>query len=72
MYLIFYVDVNILRNWRDKKATDEIVYNPKDKSRLSQMKDGGNFLAGFIGGDKDTVGSSVGIVSAKALCGKPH
>ncbi len=49
-----------------KLTTDEIVLNPKDKARLSQMKDGGNFLAGLMGGDKDTEGNSVGIVSTKS------
>ena len=49
-----------------KLTTEEIVYNPKDKSRLGQMKDGGSFLSGMLGADKDTEGSSVGIVSIKS------
>ena len=32
-----------------KLTTDEIVLNPKDKSRLGQMKDGGNFLSDYDG-----------------------
>ena len=54
-----------------KLTTDEIVLNPKDKSRLSQMKEGGTFLSDLMGNSKDTEGSSAGIVSIKALYGKP-
>ena len=49
-----------------KLTTEEIVYNPKDKSRLGQMEDGGSFLSGMLGADKDSEGSSVGIVSIKS------
>ena len=34
-----------------KLTTDEIVLKPKDKERLSQMDEGGNFLSDLIGGD---------------------
>ena len=49
-----------------KLTTEEIVLNPKDKSRLGQMKDGGEFLSGLMGKNKDAEGSSVGIVSIKS------
>ena len=49
-----------------KLTTEEIVLNPKDKSRLGQMKDGGEFLSGLIGNNKDGEGSTVGTVSIKS------
>ena len=50
-----------------KLTTEEIVYNPKDKSRLSQMEQGGNFLSGIIGGNSDKEGDgSFGVVSIKS------
>ncbi len=50
-----------------KLSTEEIVYNPKDKSRLGQMKQGGEFLSSIIGGnsDDDNAGS-FGVVSIKS------
>ena len=50
-----------------KLTTEEIVYNPKDKSRLGQMKQGGEFLSSIIGGnsDDDNAGS-FGVVSIKS------
>ena len=49
-----------------KLTTDEIVLNPKDKSRLGQMKEGGNFLSDLMGNDTDAEGNSVGVVSLKS------
>ena len=50
-----------------KLTTEEIVYNPKDKSRLGQMKQGGEFLSGIIGGNRDEEETgSFGVVSIKS------
>ena len=50
-----------------KLTTEEIVYNPKDKSRLGQMKQGGEFLSGIIGGNRDEAETgSFGVVSIKS------
>ena len=50
-----------------KLTTEEIVYNPKDKSRLGQMKQGGDFLSGIIGGNRDEEGGGgFGVVSIKS------
>ena len=50
-----------------KLTTEEIVYNPKDKSRLGQMKQGGEFLSGILGGNRDEEsGGSFGVVSIKS------
>ena len=38
-----------------KLTTEEIIYNPKDKSRLGQMQKGGDFLSGIIGGNVEFV-----------------
>ena len=32
-----------------KLTTEEIIYNPKDKARLSQMEKGGEFFADLMG-----------------------
>ena len=44
-----------------KLTTEEIIYNPKDKARLGQMKEGGEFLLILWVEDKDE-GSSVFLV----------
>lgn len=50
-----------------KLTTEEIIYNPRDKSRLGQMKQGGDFLSGIIGGNRDKEGNgSFGVVSIKS------
>ena len=51
-----------------KLTTEEIIYSPRDKSRLSQMEQGGNFLSGLIGGnsDKEEGDGSFGVVSIKS------
>lgn len=50
-----------------KLTTEEIIYNPKDKSRLGQMQKGGDFLSGIIGGNKNKEGNgSFGVVSIKS------
>jgi len=40
-----------------KLTTDEIVLNPKDRSRLDQVDGGGNFLSDLIGNNSEEEGS---------------
>ena len=50
-----------------KLETEEIIYSPRDKARIGQMKQGGDFLSGLIGGNRDKEGDgSFGVVSIKS------
>ena len=50
-----------------KLETEEIIYSPRDKARLGQMEQGGAFLSGLIGGNRDKEGDgNFGVVSIKS------
>ena len=49
-----------------KLTTEEIIYNPKDKSRLGQMKQGGDFLSDLLGRGDDEQKRDFGMVSIKS------
>ena len=49
-----------------KLTTEEIIYNPKDKARLSQMEEGGEFFADLMGRRDSDEESFSGMVSIKS------
>ena len=49
-----------------KLTTEEIIYNPKDKARLGQMKKGGEFFSDLMGMSDSDEESVSGIVSIKS------
>ena len=46
-----------------KLTTEEIVYGPRDKARLSQIKEGGTFLEDLFKGDDNNETGSGSFVS---------
>ena len=49
-----------------KLTTEEIIYSPKDKQRIGQMKQGGEFLAGLFDKSDNEENGNFSVVSIKS------